>query len=234
MARILFLLLSPLLLHSCGTQPETAQDRVNHGDRLLARGDTSKALGAYREALAQDSLNPDILARLGRIYASQGKSQAADVYLGRAADRTYQQALMALKVGDQALAISALEHTLDIIPAHPLALLRLGEICLSQGQEDQALGYFEQATRANPDYPEGFVKAGKLYLRRQRFPEAQQAFEHTIELNINAVDAYLGLGELYLLQQNWKAAADQYHTVLLIDPRSAAAKDALERLSPHL
>lgn len=233
MSRIL-ILMSLLVLHGCGTQPDTPQGHMKEGDRLLAQGDTSKALAAYRQGLAQDSLNPDILARLGRIYAGQGKSEAADTYLRRAADRAYQQALAALNTGDQAGATAAFEHTLEIIPAHPLALLRLGDICLAKGREDEALAYFEKAAQVNPDYAEGFVKAGKLYLRRQRFPEAQQAFEHAIELNINAMDAYLGLGELYLLQKNWSAAADQYHKVLLIDPRSTAAKDALERLRAHL
>lgn len=233
MPRIL-LLLSLLVFYNCGTQPDNSQDHLTQGDHLLAQGDTANALAAYRLALAQDSLNPDILARLGRIYAGQGKSAAADTYLRRAADRTYQQALAALKSGEQAEAVAAFEHTLEIIPAHPLALLRLGDICLAQGQEDRALVYFEQAIQANPDYPESFVKAGKLHLRRKQLPEAQQAFTQAIELNINAMDAYLGLGELYLLQQNWKAAADQYHKVLLIDPRSTAAKDALERLRSHL
>lgn len=230
----LYLLLALLGLCSCGNQPETPQDHLTQGDRLLTQGDTSKALAAYRQALARDSLNPDLLARLGRIYGSQGKAEAADTYLRRAADLTYQQALTALKAGDQLGATSALEHTLEITPAHPLALLRLGEICLAKGQEDTALAYFEKATQVNPDYPEGFVKAGRLYLRHQRLQEAQQAFEHAIELNINAKEAYLGLGELYTLQQNWKTAADQYRKVLLIDPHSTAAKDALDRLGPHL
>lgn len=228
-----FFLLSILVLHGCGAQPETSQAQVRKGDRLLAEGDTINAQVTYRLALGQDSLNPDILARLGRIYASQGKTEPADTYLRRAADLTYQRGLGALKADDPAGASAAFEHTLAIIPAHPLALLRLGDLSLVKGQEDQALGYFEQATQANPDYPEGYVKAGKIYLRQQRLAEAQRAFEHTIELNINAIDAYLGLGELYTLQQTWSAAADQYRKVLLIDPRSSVAKAALAQLASH-
>lgn len=227
------LLLSILILHGCGSPSETPQDQMDKGDRLLAQGDTVNAQVAYRLALGRDSLNPDVLARLGRIYTSQGKAEPADIYLRRAADLTYQQGLRALKAGDQAGASAAFEHTLAIIPTHPLALLRLGDLFLARGQEDQALGYFEQAIQANPDYPEGYVKAGKLYLRQQRFAEAQRAFEHTVELNINAVDAYLGLGELYALQQNLSAAAEQYRKVLLIDPRSSVAREALAQMGSH-
>lgn len=233
MSRLLFPL-SILVLQACASQPESPQDQLRQGDRLLARGDTSKAIAVYRLALDQDSLNPDLLARLGRIYAGQGNSEAADTYLRRAADLTYQQATRDLKAGDQSAAAAAFEHTLEIIAAHPLALIRLGEICLAKGQEDRALEYFEKALLANPDYPESFVKAGKLYLRRQRYADAQKAFERAVELNINALEAYLGLGELYTLQKNWQAAADQYHKVLLIDPCSTVAEEALGQLSSHL
>lgn len=218
------------ILCGCSSEPSTPQAQLAKGDRLLAQGDTANAQVSYRLALAQDSLNPDILARLGRIYAGQGKSEPADIYLRRAADLTYQRGVGALKAGDQAGARAAFEHTLAIIPAHPLALLRLGDLCLAEGQDGKALGYFEQAIQANPGYPEGYVKAGKLYLRQQRLAEARRSFEQSIELNINSLDAYLGLGELFRLQNDPDAAAGQYRNALLIDPHSSAAKEALAQL----
>ena len=207
---------------------------MSQGDQLLAKGDTAKAISSFRLALALDSLNPDIIARLGRVYAGQGKTGPADTYLRRAADITYQSGLKALSQGDQAGASAAFEHTLQIIPPHPLALIRLGELCLAKGQEDKAQEYFEQATLANPDYPESFIKLGRLYLKRQRLQEAQAAFEHAVELDINAKEAYLGMGELAIIQKDWQAAAEQYHKVLLIDPRSTDASEALDKLGPHL
>jgi Tfp pilus assembly protein PilF len=203
---------------------------LDEGDRLLTRGDTASAQAMYRRALAQDSLNPDLLARLGRIYAGQGKTGPADIYLRRAANLAYQRGLAALKAGDQAGARAAFEHTLAIIPPHPLALLRLGDLALAAGQDREALGYFEQAIQANPEYPEGYVKAGKLYLRQQRLEEARRSFEQSIELNINSLDAYLGLGEVFRLQNDPVAAAGHYRNALLIDPQSATAKEALAQL----
>jgi tetratricopeptide (TPR) repeat protein len=232
MRRALFLLVL-LGLHACGSQPERTEDQLGKGDHFLAQGDTANAQAAYRLALRQDSLNPDILARLGRIYAGQGKSEPADIYLRRAADLTYQQGARALAAGDQAGARAAFEHTLAIISAHPLALLRLGDLSLAQGQEDKALGYFEQAIQANPEYGEGYVKSGKLHLRQHRLAEARLAFERAIELNVNAVDAYLGLGELHTLQGNPSAAAEQYRKVLLINPRSPLAQAALAQLGSN-
>ena len=234
MPRYCLLLLGALLLQACNSQPQDAPGFVKQADRFLAQGDTSKAIASYRQALDRDSLNPDILARLGRVYAAQGKSGPADTYLRRSADLTYQSGLKALADGNQTAAVLAFEHTVQVIPAHPLALIRLGELFLSKGQEDSALVYFEKATLANHEYPESFIKLGKLYLSRQRQQEAQAAFEHAIELDINAKEAYLGLGQLATLQQNWRLAAEQYRKVLLIDPKSTIASEALDKLGPKL
>jgi len=231
--RFLFPYFGILVLAACGSGPQTPEEHTRKGDQLLAKGDTAGAQAAYRVALGQDSLNPDLLAKLGRIYAGQGKSQPADIYLRRASDLTFRQAQNALQAGDPAMAREALEHTLAINPYHPLALLRLGDMALEQGEEDRALGYFEQAIAANPEYAEGYAKAGKVYLRRQRYEDARSAFERCIELNINSIDAYLGLGEMHLSQQNPGAAAENYRKVLLIDPRSAVAKAALANLGEH-
>ncbi len=227
------LFFAALLCCACSSEPESPKDPIAKGDFLLARGDTSGAQAAYRLALGQDSLNADLLARMGRIYASQGKAEPADVYLRRAADLTFRRGLTALQTGDRQAARAAFAHTLAIIPAHPLALLQLGDLSLLSDEDAKALEYFEQAIEANPDYAEGYTKAGKLYLRQRRFAEAERAFETSIELNINSADAYLGLGELFQLQQNPSAAAEQYRKVLLIDPRSPLALAALTRLSSH-
>ncbi len=228
------LLLLAAFLSACSSPPETVQTHLDRGRGFLAAGDTAAAIAAFRLALDRDSLNVVSLAELGRIYAHQGKANAADIYLRRALDLTYQRGLRALQAGDTVAATAAFEHTLEIYPPHPLALIRLGELCLATGREEKALEYFTSATQANPDYPEGFIKLGQLYARRQRPREAQLAFERAIELNINAIDAYLGLGELQRRQENWKAAAEQFAKALLIDPRSPAAREALEQLQRHL
>lgn len=231
--RTALIIASALALCACGSDPKLPSDQIAQGDRLLAKGDTLAAQAAFRLALGQDSLNADLLARMGQIYAAQGKAQPAEIYLRRAADLTYRRGAAAMQGGDGAGARAAFEQTLKIIPAHPLALIRLGDLALASGEETEALGFFEKAIAANPEYPEGYVKAGKLYLRQQRLPEAKRALETCIELNINSLEAYLGLGELYTLQQNPKAAAEQYQKVLLIDPKSAVAKAALVRLGFH-
>jgi tetratricopeptide (TPR) repeat protein len=232
MRRVL-IVASALAWYACGSEPQTPANHLGEGDRFLAAGDTTGAQAAYRLALGQDSLNADLLTRMGRIYASQGKFQPADIYLRRAADLTYQRGVVAMQEHNPAKAQAAFEHTLAIIPAHPLAFLRLGDLAHDAGEDGQALACFEKAIAANPEYPEGYVKAGKLYLRQRRLPDAQRAFDRCIELNINAVEAYLGLGELYLLQGNPSSAAEQYRKVLLIDPHSPVATAALARLGSH-
>lgn len=223
-----------LSFQGCSDTPVTTEEHLDQGDILLDQGNIAEAIASYRLAMHLDTLNPQVYARLARAYSAQNKQVAADRYLRRAMNITYDAGIRALEAGDDSTAVSAFENTLDIFPRHPLALTKLAEIYQARNQLDQALLHLEKAAEANPNYPATFVKLGQLYATQNKIEEAKRAFIKATELNINASRAYIGLGQLYLNEKAWRAASEQFEKVLLIDPFSPAAHSGIAKAQSYL
>ena len=215
-------------------QPLDPAGLVEQGKLRLSDGDASRAIASFRTALLQDSLNSEAMAGLSRAYGLQKRVELAAVYLRRASAAAYEIGIAALDSGEYERAEAAFNHALDMVPRHPLALIRLGEIAGRKGERIRAIELFERATEANPGYAEGFVRLGSEHALQQDPEKARAAFERAIEVNINSPGAYMGLGDLLSSEGRWVDAANQYDKVLLIDPQSEAAKTALRRVRDQL
>ncbi len=214
---------------ACSEAPSTLEDHLAQGDAFLTEGRTSDAIASYRMAMHQDSLNPKVYASLARAYGNQNNQPAADRYLRRAMNITFNAGLQALESGEDSTALAAFTKTIDIFPRHPLALTKIAEIYQARQQSDKAVHYLEKAAEANPNFAATFVKLGQLYANKNRSEEAKSAFGKAIQLNINASGAYLGLGQLYLDEQVWIRAAENFDKALLIDPKSPTALAGLAK-----
>ena len=201
---------------------------------MLARGQVADAVAAYRMAMHQDTLNPQVYARLARAYSAQNKKVAADRYLRRAMNITYDRGLRALEAGEDSVAVIAFEQTLDIFPPHPLALNQLAELFQARNRADKALLYLEKSAEANPNFDDTFIKLGQLYAVQNQPDKAKAAFNKGIALNINAFRAYIGLGQVLMDEREWAAAVEQFETALLIDPNSPAAHSGLAKARSNL
>ena len=218
----------------CSSSPSNIEEYIEAGDGYMRSGELRQAISSYRLAFHQDTLNPVVLARLSRAYQVQGNSTAADTYSRRAVDITYQRGLAALQTGDDTTAVAAFQQTIDIMPLHPPALNRLGEIFLARDDPDRALAYFTQSVQANPRFAETFLKLGRIHLARGHRQEARDAFQQAVELNINATNGYLGLGEISLQERKWAEAAEHFKKALLIRPHSQTAREGLTQARDKL
>ena len=223
-----------LVFLGCSSSPSTIDEYIEAGDRHMRSGNLNQAISSYRLAFHQDTLNAVVLARLAKVYQAQGNSSAADTYARRAANSSYQQGLAALQAGDDSTAMAAFQQTIEIIPSHPPALNRLGEISLARNDPDQALAYFEQSAQVNPRFAETFLKLGQIHLARGNRQAARDAFQQAVELNINASKGYLGLGEISLQERKWAEAIEHFEKALLIRPHSQAAREGLYEARSNL
>ncbi len=232
-------LAAAVLLAACASSDEPAADATSA--ELLAWADAQadqhqldKATSAYRRVLQRDSLAVPALLGLASVYQAQEQSEPADRYRRRAFHVRYQQGLDWIEAGAADSARTALESASRIIPRHPLAHLRLGELAQVAGQPDSAVAHFEKAVEANPHYAESLIILGQAYAAAQRAEDAQSAFERAIEANINALDAYLGLGRIFSASGEWAIAAAQFEKALLINPKSVPALAGLDQVRSHL
>ena len=228
-----------LLLAACGSNEEpganaTSAQLLEWADASVGRDELDRAIVGYRRALGGDSLNVAALLGLARVYTLQERQEPAERYQRRAFHVRYHEGLAHMAAGTIDSAQSSLKDAIDIIPHHPLAHLRLGELKRDAGQIDSAIVHFERAVEANPRFAESLIILAKAYEKAQRSDDARKAYERAIEANINALDAYLGLGRIFRAGGEWAAAASQFEKVLLIDPRSTVGLSGLEEARLHL
>jgi len=209
----------------------TAPQFIAHGRTQLRAGRVDAAIASFRMALLRDPQNPDALAELAGMYQTLGRAGPSDRYLRRALHLTYTRGLDALAAGDTSGAAANFEHTIQLLPQHPLALVRLGDIARQSSKVEEAIGLYRRATEANPHYAESFLRLGDTCAQVGRQDEARSAYERAIDANINAFDAYVGLGRILAGSNDWAGAADNLRKAR---PDSPAVKSALERAQRNL
>ena len=212
----------------------TVAQYLAFGRAQMQDGRLDAAVTAFRMALLRDRRNPDTLAELAAAYEARGQSGVADRYLRRGVHLTYTRGLEALSAGDTIAAARSFEHTVELMPQHPLALVRLGNLAREKGELEEAIGLYTRATSANPDYAESFVRLGDACAQAGRGEQARAAYEHAIEMNINAYDAYVGLGGVLADGGDWAGAAGNLQKALLVRPDSPAVRGALEGIRKRL
>lgn len=229
-----------LLIAACSNQSERPLSEMTTPELLLrARtmrggGNLAAAIVSYRMVLHRDSLNADALGGLATVYRAQGKARASERYLRKAVYLTYTRGLATLEEGDSTTAAAAFEHTLELLPRHPLALVRLGDMARGRSDVDGAVELYRRAAGANPDYAESYIKLGDACIEAGLDSEARDAYESAIQANLNAFEAYMGLARLDAAGGAWAGAAEQYRKALLIRPQSAAARSGLSRARQNL
>lgn len=228
------LFLAGLLLACSSANEEPAADATTEqllewAERRVAHGELDQATTGYRRALHRDSLDVTALLGLAQVYKLEERNESADRYRRRAFQVRYQQGLNWISADVPDSARARLEAAILIMPMHPLAHLRLGELERDAGQTEAAIAHFERAVEANPRFAESLVLLGQAYLAGRRPVDAQGAFNRAIEANINAIDAYLGLGQIFSDKQEWAAAVSQFEKALLIDPKARPALEGLDR-----
>ena len=135
---------------------EASESKQEEAVRLLAQGRQQIAEMQLREAiislrmvLHRDGSNVDAVAGLAEIYRIQQRVQAADSYQRKVIYETFSEGMQQLETGDEAAAIRAFEHAVELHPAHTLALIELGKLATKSGRAAGAVAYFEQAREAN-------------------------------------------------------------------------------------
>jgi len=91
------------------------QSAIQTGNGFMDQGMFDKAIPQYEQALAIDSLQPDILVDLGACYHALGENDKADVQFRRA---------------------------LAINPRHPVALFNMGVVSLTVGDTASARNWW--------------------------------------------------------------------------------------------
>ncbi len=186
-------------------------EQYRAGKEFLAAGEYDRAIGAFREAVAQDPQNTDY-----RMSLAEAESLAADEHVEKAEKLLARHRATAAR--------SELQIAMEQMPGHPRGIGLVGtvekEIRLCEGWLEKA-----RAALARKDWAEAARLADEAGKVDESHPELQQV---RAEALAGVIADHLARGEKALQARNWEACTAACAEVKALDSSNAAAA-ALER-----
>ena len=155
----------------------------------LARGETERALGIYREALNLQSndalLHYDFSVALSR----SGNQRDREIHLQQAASLDpnlvaahYQLGLLYMKEGKNKESEAEFKNALSVEPQHLEAQVSLGVLYAKQSRTDEAKVLFRQAIQASPDAGPAHANLGLLLANEGKNEESERHFKEAARI----------------------------------------------------
>ncbi|MBN1671435.1 MAG: tetratricopeptide repeat protein [Kiritimatiellae bacterium] len=186
--------------HGIRVNPASYELHTNYGNVLGGRGEASRALAHYREALRIRPRNPDTYINIGNVYRQAGNAPAA---------------------------VAAYFAALRIKPDYPEAHYNLGIVFTKQDKPQMAVTHYSQALQVRPDYAAAHNNVGLLLADRGEIRSALAHYRDAIRLAPRYTDAHNNLALALAGLGETEAALAQYSAALAIDPRNAEVHNNL-------
>ena len=155
--------------------PNSPQAHELLAESFEGQGKWDDAEKEYRQILAQNSSQPGIHFKLGRLLLSKPNPPAT------AADEAKHQ----------------FEQELAIDPSNAGAEYVLGELARQNQSLDEAVKHFAKAAKLDPQFSEAFVGLGTSLIALKRYPDAVSPLETAVKLEPRNPDAHYQLATAY-------------------------------------
>ncbi|MBI5694700.1 MAG: tetratricopeptide repeat protein [Nitrospirae bacterium] len=106
----------------------------------------------------------------------------------------------------------------------------LAEEYIKSGMAEEAIMTLEEGLKVHPSYMSARVLLGKAFLEKGDLENARAQFESVVKAIPDNLFAYKKLGEVYKGLGMYPEAKKSYKMVLMLHPKDAEAKNALEML----
>jgi len=189
-----------------------AVELVIQGAVYDLKGEYSKALNAYNEALIYDPDSPSICHAIAKDYLMLGKIETAVQMLQRGIriDPQYldnRQLLAAVhhRQGNLELAKQEYLEILKVNPKHVDAHLNLGAIYAAENNVEQAAQHYEKLIDWGVASREVHFELGNLYYENEYFDKAHRVFKNYVRDNPEDERGYLAVGTVLMAQDTTRA-----------------------------
>ena len=207
---------------------------AERGMVLLDLGRAAEAERHFREALATDPSNPQLLVCLAQALNDQERyaeaRDAARKALTAAPDHLGGLLILAAALAglrDFEPALEANQRGLQIAPELPQLHRQQGAILIAQERSSEALVPLERAQALDPENSLTAALIGAALLNERRFPEAEKAVADALRLDPDNPEAHRVRGLLTLRQGGGKRAVDAHRTALRLDPTDPGFREDL-------
>ena len=216
--------------------PQSPIGYTQLGNLRLVQGQLGDAEKAYFQALERDAGSADALAGLMNAYFAEKQPDkavaAANAQIAKVANSTAFYDLLGTALfhekKDLKGAESALEKSVELDKNNTDALLKLGQVQLTEQSADAAIATYQNASKDNPREPSFYVLIGEVYEAKQDWDRAKQYYQKALEISPQNAVASNNLA--YVMMQtggNVDVALSLAQTARRADPESPNAADTL-------
>ena len=197
-------------------------------------GDLRGAERHYRRALEADSVNAEILYRLGDTCQALGKLSEAVAILERAVrikpDFSEAHNTLGAVLGRQGMlaeATASLQRSLELTPNFAEAYYNLAAVAVCQNKFEEAAACWRRALALKPDYFDAYYNLATVALSQNKLDEAADCWARILELKPDFAEAHHRLGTVLTQQGKLDEAAACFRRALKLKPDSAGAHNSL-------
>ena len=204
-------------------EPLSFAGHFNLGLIRWKQGKTREAIAELEAAKAISPANPDLLERLGDLYASDNRNaEAADSYrsaLEKAPEREPLLARLAFTLAAlnrPAEAVSVLERAVALNPKNPSTLYLLGDLYSELKRNDEAVAAYRRSLEIDPRQKEVHYNLGTLYAERDELGEARRELAAAVDLDPGYAAAWSNLALVLEKLPDDDAAAAAHEKVVAL------------------
>jgi tetratricopeptide (TPR) repeat protein len=217
------------------------------GEAYAASGLTSKALDAYRKAIALDPSDENNYLDLASLcmdhhaFGDGLKVIAVGLDVHPESSRLiFMRGVIEASQDNFDLAENDFQRSSKLNPQHDFGTVGLGALYLERGNSEQALKVTRSQLRQKPDDPsllyllgEGLLSSGAAP-GQPAYAEAQESLEKSVKINPSLCLPHVSLGSIYLREERYSNAAAQFEAARAIDPTENSAYSHLAVAYRHL
>ena len=208
---------------------EFGRNYLSFGFVFYERGYFERAQEFFGQAVKDDPSSAEAVYGLGSAYLQQQKTnEARDCfqralklhasYPGTLPNCWNNLGILAARVGDFDHAIQYFKQSLQIDPAHSIALQNLGSAYRQKKDWPQAKSALERALALNPDDPEANYSLGMVYAQQEDTARAYDYLQRAIAARPAYPEALNNLGILYLRTRHPVEAIQSFEQSIRVAP----------------
>ena len=198
------------------------------GTAYYQKGDYVKAIDAFKQALAEDPQNEEVVQLEGLSYYLSGRPGEAIPLLERVqawypsanVDASYILGLCYIQTKDYPKARKAFARMFEVPPDSAASYLFTARMLLRQEFDPIAEEYAQKAIAIDPKLPLAHFFLGELHLYKSRIPEAINDFQQELALNPGHAPTYYKLADAYSRIQKFDDAERLLQRSIWLDATS--------------
>lgn len=234
---VLILIISGLLVCSCGSKPSAAQydQATSKANSLVAENRCHEAIKEYHKALKFKETDAEIYRKIAECYVELNLPDSAVTYYEGAIIFKPKDIDSYQRVGDIYFnrqmyheAMTWYDRALQIGHITPESYVKLGRIHQSWGDFDMAKGYFDLALASDSTNNEACFGLAAIAWTQGDTSTAIADYQKAALDGPNALAAYR-LGMIYATQKKYDDALQWFDKCMTLEPDSQLSKDAYQR-----